>query len=131
MEREELKNRIRSKATVEEGIVKRTEHNGIVYAEYEPGNGYRYYFLCTPCEGLEVSGAGSKHFMVSFLSPVSEGWKSYPFMGGEGNVVMPYYANGKMEIGNRVHACVFCEVLPHLIGTRALGLDHLLDYVEK
>lgn len=134
MTRDEMKERIRSKATVVEGIIKRTEHNGAVYAEYEPGNGNKYRFVCFPCAGLDVGGTTDRHFMVSFLTPSTRSWRTYPFQGGEGQHIVPEYAGDKLDLGfskpsGRIEAGIFCEVIPHLIGTGVMSLARIMDYV--
>lgn len=133
MTREELKVRVRTKPTVEAGITKRVEKGGMTYVEYEPGNGFRYCLASFPCDGLHVSGTedGVGYNLVSFFDPSSEEWKSYPFRRGAGSVIMPYYVNEKMSLKSRVHCVVFCELVASVLGTDQIGLDRLLDYLEK
>lgn len=135
MTRDEIKSVVRPLETVEEGITKiNRREDGSVYAEYQPGNGWKYRFLCASLKGLDVSGGSDEHFMVSFFGPATECWKSYPFVGGEGHYISPDYVADKLSLESergRIDVAIFCEVIPFLVGSSQIPLERILDFARR
>lgn len=64
---------VRTKATVEEGIVVRQELEGRLFIAYAPGNGTQYLLLFTKLDGFgdqvtDLLGIGPKCWMVTVLN---------------------------------------------------------------
>lgn len=105
------KREIRTKKTIQAGIVCHRVENKIEYVEYEPGNGTRYRLLFARLEKLGVEGASDKHVLVTLLhQPLT--CPSYPLHA----YASWDYIKEKFSGCSKSDAIALCEIINYILG---------------
>jgi hypothetical protein len=131
---------VRTKATVEEGVVARQELEGRLFITYDPGNGSRYLLLFTSLTGLDernldLIGVGPKCWLVTLLNYDP---RPSALISDNGQHLNWTYVREKMGRNERGHhvlgepdAIVVTELIGHLTGRSYVTSEEILKVVAE
>lgn len=129
---------VRTKATVEEGIIARQEIEGRLFLSYAPGNGSVYLLLFTSLTGLDernsdLIGIGPKCWLVTLLNYDPRPSALISDNGQHLNWTYVREKMGRNERGRHVlgepDAIVVTELIGHITGRPYVTSEEILKVV--
>jgi hypothetical protein len=123
---------VRTKATVEEGIIARQELEGRLFIAYAPGNGTQYLLLFTKLDGFgekvtDLLGIGSKCWMVTVLNQEP---RPSAFITDNGQLLHWSYVGEKLGF-RTPDAVVVAELIGHITGRPYLTGEEVMSALEE
>lgn len=106
---------LRTKETVQEGIVKGyAMQNGVLF-QYEPGNGTRYEFVFTTMEPFSREEHETQEVLVSWLNSDGVNSGRCCIMQKDGSFLASSYVKEKLKCMSRDDAFVIAEFLGYIL----------------